>query len=370
MDPTRSIPFFDYPAFGRRHFSEISAAIEDVIRRGAFILQKDLQEFEREAAEFLGVPHFLGVADGTNAIILALRAAGIGPGDEVIVPSHTFIATASAVHFVGAKLVLVDCGPDHLVDAKSIEGALTSRTKCIIPVHLNGRVAQMNEIESVATKHGLVVVEDAAQAFGARYREKVAGSFGIAGTFSFYPAKSLGCFGDGGAIICSDSEIYERLFAMRDHGRNSQGEISRWGTNCRLDNIQAAILRVKLRHLAEDIRIRRELARRYIGHLSALNEVVLPPFDGEPGRFDTFQNFEIECEERDRLREHLHARGIGTILPWGGKALHQLPPIEVADQLLATERLFSRCMLLPMNQMLSLEDVDRVSSEIERFYRG
>ena len=188
----RDVPFFNYQALVKPYKSELIEVISSVLDRGAFILQKELETFEQNAASFLGVKHFLGAADGTNAIEISLMAAGVVRGDEVILPSHTYIATASAVHFIGATPILVECGPDHLIDDKSVAKALTSKTKCIIPVHLNGRTCEMDSIMKIANENGLVIVEDAAQAFGSKYDGKAAGSFGAAGTISFYPAKVLG----------------------------------------------------------------------------------------------------------------------------------------------------------------------------------
>src|SRR3989339_359234 len=198
------IPFFNYPALFKSQEKEIMASLHDVLSRGAYIMQKDLSQFEENIKKFLDVKHVFGVADGTNALILALCAAGIGQGDEVILSSHTYIATAASVHFVGAVPVLVECGQDHMIDPDSVKKAITDKTKAIMPTQVNGRTCDMDALQKIADQHRLVVIEDAAQAIGSRFKGRAAGTFGLAGTFSFYPAKLLGCFGDGGAVVTND----------------------------------------------------------------------------------------------------------------------------------------------------------------------
>ena len=275
MTPERKVPFFNYPAVYLAHEKEITAVMTDVMRRGAYILQKDLEQFENNLKEFLNVKHACGVADGTNALMLCLRAAGVASGDEVIMSSHTYIATAAAAHFVNAKPVLVECGPDHMIDPDAVRRAITSKTKFIMPTQLNGRTCDMDALQEIADRHGLVVIEDAAQALGSRFKGRYAGTFGLAGTFSFYPAKLLGCFGDGGAIVTNDDEIARKISLLRDHGRNEDGEVVTWGTNCRLDNIQAAVLDWKLKRFENDIARRREIASRYHNRLKDLPDLVL-----------------------------------------------------------------------------------------------
>ena len=205
----RTVPFFDYPALFERQKKEIMSCLEDVLGRGAYILQRDLEEFEENIKKLIGVKHVSGVADGTNALILALRAAGIGPGDEVILASHTYIATAASVHFVGGTPVLVECGADHMIDSESVERAVTKKTRVIMPTQLNGRTCDMDALQAIADKHGLIIIEDAAQALSSMYKGKCAGTFGLAGTFSFYPAKVLGCFGVGTIIQWGGKAVHQ-----------------------------------------------------------------------------------------------------------------------------------------------------------------
>lgn len=365
-----SVPFFNYPHVFKSNEEELTRVMLEVCRKGAFILQKELVEFEQQLASFLSVKHAIGLADGTEAIVLGLEACGVGPGDEVIVPSHTFIATVSAVHFVGATPILVECGRDHLVDPKAIERAITPKTKAILPVHLNGRTCDMEAITRIASSRDLMIVEDAAQGLGARLGGRAAGTFGHFGTFSFYPAKSLGCFGDGGALVTNSDAVAQSVRLMRDHGRDEHGDIARWGYNCRLDNLQAAVLSVKLRDFPREIERRRRLAAIYFEELNQVSQVVLPPTPGqESNRLDTFQNFEIEADRRDELKQFLKDNGVGTLMPWGGKAVHQFKKLGLHFELPITDRVFERCLMIPMNTSLTDEDVRYVSQMIKKFYQ-
>jgi dTDP-4-amino-4,6-dideoxygalactose transaminase len=367
---TRSVPFFNYPHLFLSEEHDLTAIFRDVGLRGAFILQEDLARFERNLAAYLGVKHALGVGNATDGLLLALRAAGIGPGDEVIFCSHTMVATAAAIHFAGAKPVPVECGDDHLISPKAVEGAVTPRTRAILPTQLNGRTADMQALERIAKRNGLVIVEDAAQALGSRFQGRAAGCFGVAGAFSFFPAKTLGCLGDGGAIVTNSEDVYERLVQLRDHGRGADGEIVSWGLNSRLDNLQAAILDFRLASYGTAVEQRRTLAGLYRDRLEPIREVELPPGpDDDPDHFDVFQNYEIEAERRDELRAFLETRQIGTALPWGGKAVHQWPRLGLETRLPFTERLFQRVLLLPLNLSLTYHDVDYICDTIEEFYQ-
>ena len=344
--------------------------LHDVMSRGAFILQQDLAKFEESLKIFLNVKHAFGVADGTNAIMLALRAAGISVGDEVILCSHTYIATAASVHFVGATPVLAECGVDHMIDPNHVLRLITQKTKAIMPTQLNGRTCNMDKLQNIAEKQQLIIIEDAAQALGSKFRSKHAGTFGAAGTFSFYPAKVLGCFGDGGAVVTNDDTFAEKLSLLRDHGRNKDGEVVTWGTNCRLDNIQAAVLNIKMKTFKKDIARRREIAGMYHRALNEIADVTLPPApDEDEKHFDVYQNYEIEADRRDGLRAYLGSKGIGTIIQWGGKAVHQLKGLGFDDlSLPITEQMTKRFLMLPMNTSLTDDDIEYVCECIIKFY--
>jgi dTDP-4-amino-4,6-dideoxygalactose transaminase len=365
------VPFFNYPHLFLSEEDELVSIFRDVGQRGAFILQDDLRRFEQNLALFLRAKYALGVANATDGLIIALRAAGIEPGDEVIFSSHTMVATASAIHFAGGKPVPVDCGPDHLIDPDAVEAAITSRTRAILPTQLNGRTADMDRLQAIAKRHSLSIVEDAAQALGSCFKGKAAGTFGAGAAISFFPAKVLGCLGDGGAVIANDPQVFARMEQLRDHGRGSDGEVVSWGLNSRLDNLQAAILDARLAKYEETIERRRAIARLYRERLRQVEELTLPPGpDQDPDHFDIFQNYEIEAERRDELKGFLKEREIGTLIQWGGKAVHQFEKLGLDVRLPYTEGLFTRMLLLPMNLSLTDDQTHTVCDAIEEFYRG
>ncbi|MGC8797034.1 DegT/DnrJ/EryC1/StrS family aminotransferase, partial [Thermodesulfovibrio sp.] len=226
-----------------------------------------------------------------------------------------------------------------------------------------------DELQSIADKNNLIIVEDAAQALGSKFKGRCAGTFGLAGVVSFYPAKTLGCLGDGGVVFTNDEKIYKKLRMLRDHGRDETGEVIIWGFNSRLDNIQAAILNYKLSFYEQEISRRREIAGLYQSLLGDVKEIVLPPApNSDPEHFDIYQNYEIEAERRDELKEYLSKNGIGTIIQWGGKAVHQWEKLGFNVKLPFTEKMFQRCLLLPMNTSLTDDDVYYVANKIREFY--
>ena len=365
----KSVPFFNYPALFKKNEEEYMTLLNEVLSRGAYILQRDLEEFEHNLAEYLEIKDVIGIADGTNAIKLSLMAAGIGHNDEVIVPSHTYVASAAAIHYVGAKPIFIECGRDHMIDAGSIESAISKNTKAIMPVQLNGRTSDMSAICKIADEHGLSIIEDSAQALGSRYKGVSAGGFGLAGTSSFYPAKLLGCFGDGGAVLTNHDEIAKEVRLLRDHGRDEEGEVIVWGTNSRLDNVQAAVLNLKLQTFSEDVERRREIAAMYQQGLSDLSELVLPPApNSDPDHYDVYQNYEIEADQRDDLQAALKEEGVGTIVQFGGKPVHQYPLGFKEQTLTFTESLYHRMLLLPMHTALTDDDVEYVIGRIKKYY--
>jgi dTDP-4-amino-4,6-dideoxygalactose transaminase len=332
-------------------------------------MQRELSEFESHLAAFLGVKYALGVDNATDGLFIALRAAGIGPGDEVIFSSHTMVATAAAIHFAGATPIPVECGRDHLIDPAAIDSAITARTRAVLPTQLNGRTCDMDAICATAARHNLLIIEDAAQGLGSKFKNRHAGSFGVAAAISFYPAKVLGCLGDGGALVANDDGLYQRAAQLRDHGRGADGEIVSWGLNSRLDNIQAAILDRRLQRYHAVVSRRRALASLYQQRLGDLPELLLPPGpDAGPDHFDVYQNYEIEAHNRDELRAHLSRQGIGTLIQWGGKAVHQWSKLGFIQRLPYTDYLFTRLLMLPLNMSLTDDDVHYVSTCIRKFY--
>jgi len=364
------VPFVDYPAQYRSMESEIDAAIKDVLSKGDFILRDQLQQFESNMASFLGVNYAVGVSSGTDAIFLSLLAAGVGLGNEVITVAHTFVATVAAIVHCGAKPVLVDVGGDMNMDVGQVEQLISPRTKAIIPVHLNGRLCDMEKLMSIANEHNLVVIEDAAQALGATFDGKNAGSFGLSGCFSFYPAKMLGAAGDGGLVATSDKEISEKIRLLRNHNQQrTTGNILGYGYNSRLDNLQAAILNVKLKYLPKWIERRRELAGLYHQGLSDLPHLKLPPPPEPHGRFyDVYQNYVIRAQERDRLVTHLRESGIEVLISWP-KPLHHQKLLGLEHfHLPKTEQISKEVLSLPLYPELSDEKVEFVIEAIHNFY--
>lgn len=364
------VPFFNYPHIYNQYQEEIVPAMEHVLKRGAFVLQQEIDDFENATKAYVGARHCVSVANGTDSLYLALLAAGIQLGDEVVMASHTYIATAAAVHFAGGKPVLVECQADRMIDPDSVEAAITPRTKFIMPTQLNGRTADMDALRAIAERHGLIIIEDAAQALGSKFKGQCAGTFGSAGSISLYPAKLLGCFGDGGLLLTNGDEMYEKLYEMRDHGRNKEGVVVRWGINSRLDNIQAAVLLVKLKHYPKEIEQRRQIARIYQERLCEFEDMTLPPGPDEEGpHFDVYQNYEVEAGRRDQLRRFLQEHGVGTIIQWNGTPVHQFKRLGFSGyNLPQTDRFFERCFLLPMNTSLKDENVHYICDVIKNFY--
>jgi len=366
----RSVPFFNYPNVFTRFEKELTEILLNICRRGFFIMQKELGDFEKNLAEYTGSKYALGVGNATDGLIIALRAANIGHGDEVIFCSHTMVATAASIAMVGATPIPVEVGHGRTIDVNSIECAINSRTKAIMPTQLNGRVADMDTIISIAKKHDLLIIEDAAQALGAKYKDQCAGTFGFASAISFYPAKALGTFGDGGAVLCQDQKAYERLYRLRDHGRGLDREVVEWSGNTRLDNLHAAILDFKLRHYHDDITRRRKIAAIYHEQLSDIPKLSLPPGpDENDDYFDIYQNYEVEADDRDGLQTFLKESGVGTLRQWDGKAVHQWPKLGLNVSLPITENFFTRCLMIPINMAMSDDDVYYVCEKIRGYYQ-
>ena len=365
------INFFEYQKLYLENKNQYKKIFDDVCARGAFILQKDLENFEKELAKFLKVKYAIGINDGTNALIISLMANNIGNGDEVIVPSHTYIASAASIKLVGAIPVFADIDLyDNLVDPKDIEKKITKKTKAIMPVHVNGRICDMSQIVKISKKYKLKIIEDGAQAIGAMYKGKSIGSFGNCSSISFYPAKVLGCFGDGGAIVTNNNKLFKKLKLLRDHGRDEKGDIKLWGTNARLDNLQAAFLNFKLKDLKNIIRTRREIANLYHKRLSNLKELVLPPKPNENNsRFDVFQNFEIRAKKRDGLKKYLKRNKIGTLIQWSGKGVHQIKSLKINAKLPKTNLFFKETIMLPIHPFLSKQEINYICDKILLFYK-
>ena len=305
-------PFLDLKAEYATMKADIQAAVDRVFESQQFIMGPEVKQLEAEVAAFIGSSFALGCASGSDALLLPLMALGIGPGDEVITPPFTFVATAGSIARLGAKPVFVDIDPQTCnLDPRRLEAAITSRTRAIMPVHLFGLTAEMEKINEIAQVHHLPVIEDAAQSIGARYQDKYAGNIGACGCFSFFPSKNLGGAGDGGMITTSDPELAERISVLRDHGSRRKYQYDLLGMNSRLDSLQAAVLLVKFKHLDTLTQARRRNADRYIElfRRAGLDAVIILP--AEPaGMHHVYNQFVIRVPERDQLREHLRSRGI------------------------------------------------------------
>lgn len=366
------VPFFDWKRLYLERRDKYLEIFDATASRGGFILQEDVDELEMALEQYLGVKHAIAVSDATNAMLLGLRAMDLKPGDEVILPSHSFVAAAQAVHFAGGVPVPCELARDGLADAADMEQRITSKTRALMPVHVNGRMADIDAIHEVAARHNLQMVEDSAQALGAKLRGRFAGTVGTWGCFSFYPSKVLGTFGDAGALVTNDDALAEKVLRMRNHGANAEKMLETgnvvWGTNSRLDNIHAAILVYKLSWYDETVTRRREIAARYNDAFNKLSGLLLPP-TGETDRFDVFQNYELESDNRNGLREYLAERGVGTIVQWGGLGLHHMTGLGFSERLPKTDRFFNRCFLLPMNHMLTDEEVEYIIESVRAFCR-
>lgn len=304
------IPFFDMQARHAPMREEFLRAIGEVIDQGTFAGGPFVERFEQEFATFCGVCHAVGVGSGTEALWLSLAAMGIGPGDEVITVPNTFVATVEAICLTGARPVFVDIDEQtYTMDPVALAASITPRTRAVIPVHLFGHVAEMDPILNIASRHGLRVIEDSAQAHGAEYKGRRAGSIGDAGCFSFYPSKNLGAFGEGGAVVTQSDELSQKIRMLRDHGQASKNRHTMVGWNSRLDAIQAAVLSVKLRHLDHENRTRRQLAFHYNRELEGMPDVVTP-IEAAGGRH-VYHVYSIRVRDRWTLLEALDARDVG-----------------------------------------------------------
>lgn len=363
------VPFLDLGAAVTELRAELDQAWARVLASGWFILGREGQAFEAEFAAYVGTKYCLGVGNGLEALHLILRAAGVGPGDEVIVPANTYIATWLAVTYCGARPVPVEpVERTYNLDPDRIEAALTPRTKAILPVHLYGQPAEMEAIHRLAEERGLLVVEDAAQAHGARYRGRRVGSLGHAAGWSFYPSKNLGALGDAGAVTTDDPSLAEKIRALRNYGSQQKYHNLYQGFNSRLDELQAAVLRAKLPHLDEWNARRARLARLYLEQLAA-TPLILPrvPDGIEP----VWHLFVVRAPDRDALQAHLRQNGIETLIHY------PIPPhLQPAYQDLSlppgslpvTERIHRKVLSLPIGPHLSEAQVRRVCEAIRSFY--
>jgi dTDP-4-amino-4,6-dideoxygalactose transaminase len=366
-----TVPLVDLRAQYETIKDEVLASMTEVLDGMHLFLGKNVRAFEQEFADYCGAARCIGVGSGTDALYLALRACGVGPGDEVITVAHTFIATVEAIELTGATSVLVDIDPEtYTLDPSQLEAHVTSRTRAIVPVHLYGQIADMAPIVEVARRHSLRIVEDACQAHGARYDGQRAGAFGDAACFSFYFSKNLGAYGEGGAIVTNDAQIARDVAVLRDHGSEAKYQHLALGVNSRLDELQAAVLRIKLRRLDQWNAMRRAHAARY-DSLLADSGLELPLT--RTGSEHVYHLYVVRSRQRDDLRRHLESVGVSTGIhypipvhrqpAWGasGHAASSLPATEAAaDQILS----------LPIYPELRGAQLEYVCEQVQRFAAG
>jgi dTDP-4-amino-4,6-dideoxygalactose transaminase len=366
-----TVPLLDVRRQNTPLEAELRAAAGRVIASGVYILGPEVERFEEACAELAGVRFAVGVSSGTDAILLALMALGIGPGDEVICPSFTFFATAGCVARVGARPVFVDSCPECFnLDTTKLEALITPRTKAIVPVHLFGQPADLDKVLAIARRHHLRVIEDAAQAFGAEFGGRPAGSIGDCATVSFYPSKNLGAFGDAGLLLTDDPELAAQARVLRNHGAERQYFHRTVGGNFRLDAIQAALLSVKLPHLAAYTANRQRHAAEYGRRLADVPEAILPIT--RPGRTHIANQYTIRVPARDALRDFLAARGIGTAIYYPVplhaqecfRGIHDGCPLPIA------EKLSAEVLSLPVFPELQPAEQETVINGIHDFYAG
>ena len=361
-----SVPFLDLTELHRSIRGSLDEAYHRVMDSGWFIMGPELEAFEAEFAQYCEVKHCVGVGNGLEALHLLMKAYGIGDGDEVIVPSNTFIATWLAVTQCGAKPVPVEPRMDtYNIDSDRIGEAITSRTRAIIPVHLYGQTADMDPINVLAEKHGLVVIEDAAQAQGARYKGRRAGTLGHSAATSFYPGKNLGALGDGGAVLTNDTTIANRVKRLRNYGSEVKYHHELLGYNSRLDEMQAAYLRVKLAILDHWNHGRRNVAAQYMSRLAQQN-IILPfvPEFAEP----VWHLFVVRSDRRDGLKEQLERRGISTLIHYPIPPHRQACYQDCNHELLTAQSLASQVLSLPMAPHVSATQIEYIAEEVARFF--
>lgn len=364
----KPIPYVNFAAQYVEERDQIIAIVDDVFTRGEFIGGAQLEFLESELAAYLGVKNIICLNSGTDALVLSMRALGIGPGDEVITPPNSFVASTAAIVQLGAVPVFADVRDDQNIDPEQIRRAITPRTKAIMPVHLTGRVAEMDAILSIAREFGLLVIEDSAQAIGSKYNGAQSGTMGDVGCFSTHPLKNLNAAGDGGFVAVKDDTVADKIRMYRNHGLRDRNTVELFGSVSRMDTLQAAILRMRLRGLSKVIDRRRENAAVYQQTLDP-RHVFLPPCRAQ--EYNTFHVMVIQVDRRDELQRYLTERKVGT-------SVHYPIPIHLQPAAHAfgkgrgsfpqTEKQANRILSLPINQFTSTADVEHVARLVNAFY--
>ncbi|AEW02983.1 aminotransferase [Niastella koreensis] len=372
MNVKPHIPFVSFESTNKTIRSEVLQNFEQFFDKAWYVLGDQLQQFEKEYASFNEVSHSIGISNGLDALHIALKALGIGEGDEVIVPSNTFIATVLAVSYVGAKPVFVEPNiHTYNIDPAKIEAAITSRTKAIMPVHLYGQICEMAAIEAIAQKHKLYIIEDNAQAQGASYRGKISGSWGHINATSFYPGKNLGALGDAGGITTNDEVLAQKAKTLRNYGSQKKYYHEEIGFNMRMDECQAGFLAIKLKYLQQWNKQRGQIAEIYANALKGVGDVILPQVAKDADH--VYHLFVIRTKQRDKLQEYLTGKGIGTLIhypvPPHLQAAYKDLGYKMGDLPIA-EEIAGTCLSLPVWPGLSEGQVIEVSNAIRDFFNG
>ena len=364
----RKVAYVDFPAQYAVEKADIMACVEAVFSKGEFVGGGVVADLEAALAGAVGVKHAVALNSGTDALILTMRALDIGPGDEVITPPNSFVASAAAIAATGATPVFADVQADQNIDPAAIEAAITENTRAIMPVHLTGRVCDMDAISAMAETHGIAVIEDAAQSFGSQYRGRQSGSFGVAGCFSAHPLKNLNAVGDAGFVTTDEENLAARLRRLRNHGLVDRDTVAEWGTVSRLDALQAAILLMRLKNVAAVLDARRANAALYREFLAG-SDVFCPPC--RTHEFNTFHTFVVQVDRRDELQAFLAEKGIETAIHYP-TPLHLQPAAKAlgykTGDFPVTEKQADRILSLPVHQFLTEDEIKLVAETILSFH--
>lgn len=366
--PLRTVAYVDLVRQAAEEEAELIACARRIFASADFILGRAVVELETQLAEYIGVPHVVGVSSGTDALILSMRALGLTPGDEVITPPNSFVSSTSSIVLAGLTPVFADVLTDQNIDPAAAERAITPRTRAIMPVHLTGRIADMDPLLALAEKHGLFIIEDAAQSIGSRYKGRAAGTIGNVGCFSAHPLKNLNALGDAGFITTHDAGLASQVRILRNIGMKDRDTVVEWASVSRLDTLQAEFLKMRLRHLPMVIERRRANAALYQELLDSKHVFAPPCRDCE---FNTFHTFVVQVDRRNELRAHLAERGVATAIHYP-VPIHLQPaarPLGYAEgDFPETEKQAARILTLPVNQFLTEADIQYVAETVNRFY--
>ena len=367
------IPYVNLEAQWKEDEKELKPILLNILKKGQYIGGDEINQFEKKICKICGTKYAVALNSGTDALTLGLYLLGVKRGDEVITPPNSFISSTSSIVHIGAKPVFVDVLKDQNINPELIEKAITKKTKAIMPVHLTGRIAEMNSIIKISKKYKIPIIEDAAQAIGTKYKNKFVGSFGKIGCFSAHPLKNLNAIGDGGYLVTDDKTIANKVKSLRNHGIVDRNKISTFGHVSRMDNIQAAVLNLRIKKLKNVIKKRRINANLYIENLKNLKNIILPY--EKITEFNTYHTFVILAEGRDRLKSYLQKKGINTAIHYphlifDQKAYKRKFKSPKKNEFKVAREISKKILTLPINQYLSIREIKKISNEIKNFYQN